>query len=73
MMTSDKTKADMTEDSLKTPLSLQIRCLATDLVEETFRSLQNNATPEDIALAIFSLKMEWPTRGHLIIAVNPKR
>jgi hypothetical protein len=72
MMPSDLPKADMTDDSLQTSLSLQIHCLATELVEETFCSLKNNATPEDIALAIISLKAEWPTQGHLIIVVNPQ-
>jgi len=65
VVSSDDAKTDHT-------LSLQICCFATELVEETFRSFQHNATPEDIASAIFSLKMEWPTQGHLIIVVNPQ-
>ncbi|KIM39894.1 hypothetical protein M413DRAFT_74364 [Hebeloma cylindrosporum] len=68
MISSDAVKSDITDHTL----SLQICCFPTNLVEETFRSLQHNATPEDIASAIFSLKTEWPLQGHLIIVVNPQ-
>jgi len=68
VISSNDAKPDITDHTL----SLQICCFATELVEETFHSFQHNATPEDIASAIFSLKMEWPTQGHLIIVVNPQ-
>jgi hypothetical protein len=68
VISSDDVKSDITDHTL----SLHICCFATELVEEIYRSLQHNATPEDIASAIFSLKTEWPTQGHLIIAVNPQ-
>lgn len=68
LISSDDVKSDIADHAL----SLHICCFATELVEETYRSLQHNARPEDIALAIFSLKTEWPTQGHLIITVNPQ-
>ena len=69
VISSDGIKSGITDHTL----SLQICCFPTKLVEEAFCSLQHNATPEDIASAIFSLKTEWPTQGHLVIAVNPRQ
>src|SRR5215472_17327984 len=57
-------------DFATSPVALHLICLSTQTVSETYGTLDDSATFQDIANAMWSIKTSWPLGGRLVINVN---
>jgi hypothetical protein len=60
---------DHLEDS--SGITFHLLCLPTNSVRETFETLDQAASPQEVTDAMWNIKTQWPPRGKLLIEVNP--